>query len=84
MRLSLAFGRLSPMDEIHRPKQELGRDCGPPSLEKWAQMCGEGSDEELIRLRVLALDCLSADGGEQQRWSVYVGIAEGTLRERGV
>jgi hypothetical protein len=72
------------MDEIHLLKQTVGTDCGPPSIEKWTQSCLEASDEELIRLRVLALDCLCADDGENQRWSLYVGIVEGTLRERGV
>jgi hypothetical protein len=84
MRLSLAFVRLPPMDEIHLLNQTLGNGCGPPSIEQWTQLCREASDEELLRLRSVAIDCLSADGGETERWSVYVGIVEGTLRERGI
>jgi hypothetical protein len=72
------------MDETRHTKAEPGGECGPPSIEKWTELCREASDEELVRLRVLALDCLSADGGEQQRWSIYVSIVEGTLRERDI
>jgi hypothetical protein len=72
------------MDGIHLLKQARGSDCGPPSIEKWTQLCREASDEELLRLRLQALDCLGADGDENQRWSVYVSMVEGTLRERGI
>jgi hypothetical protein len=65
-------------------KQTVGEECGPPSVEKWIQLCRESSDAELIRLRLLALDCLSYDSGERERWTVYVGIAERSLRERGI
>jgi hypothetical protein len=72
------------MDGIHVLKQTHGNECGPPSVEKWSELCREAPDEELLRLRLQALDCLCADGDENQRWSVYVGIVEGTLRERGI
>jgi hypothetical protein len=65
-------------------EQTLGEDCGPPSIEKWIQLCRESSDAEIIRLRLLALDCLSYDTPETERWTVYVGIAERSLRERGI
>ena len=84
MRLSLTFGRLPTMSGIHLLKQTPGSDCGPPSVEKWTQLCRQASDEELIRLRVLALDCLSTGGDENQRWSIHVSLVEGTLRERGI
>jgi hypothetical protein len=72
------------MHEIHLLKQTHSADCGPPSIERWTQLCREVSDGELVRLRLQALDFLCADDAENQRWSVYVGIVEGTLRERGI
>jgi hypothetical protein len=72
------------MNGIHLVNQTPGNGCSPPPIEKWAQLCRESSDAELIRLRVLALNCLCYDTSEKERWSIYVGIVEGTLRERGI
>jgi hypothetical protein len=55
-----------------------------PPIEKWTQLCREASNKELFRLRLLALDCLGADGPENQRWSLYFAIAQEILRERGI
>jgi hypothetical protein len=65
-------------------KQTRSNDCDLPSVEKWIQLCRESSDAEIIRLRSLALESLSYDTGEKERWTVYVGIAERSLRERGI
>ena len=50
----------------------------------WADMCREAPDEELLRLRSLALNSLNADAGQNQRWAVYVSVAQDLLRDRGV
>jgi hypothetical protein len=50
----------------------------------WSEMCREASDEELLRLRGMALKSLYADGGENQRWAIYVSVAQDTLRDRGI
>jgi hypothetical protein len=47
-------------------------------------MCREASDEELLRLRGMALKSLYADGGENQRWAIYVSVAQDRLRDRGI
>jgi hypothetical protein len=47
-------------------------------------MCREASDEELLRLRAMALKSLYADGGENQRWAIYVSVAQDRLRDRGI
>jgi hypothetical protein len=70
------------MDEPLNPV--LRDDCGPPPIEKWTQLCREASNDELFRLRLLALDCPGADGAESQRWSLYFAIAQEILRERGI
>jgi hypothetical protein len=56
----------------------------PPSIKIWSEMCRESSDEELLRLRGMALKSLYADGGENLRWAMYVSVAQDTLRERGI
>jgi hypothetical protein len=56
----------------------------PPSIKMWSEMCREASDEELLRLRGLALKSLYADSGENQRWAIYVSVAQDTLRDRGI
>ena len=56
----------------------------PPSIQMWADMCREAPDEELLRLRSLALNSLNADAGQNQRWAVYVSVAQDLLRDRGV
>jgi hypothetical protein len=56
----------------------------PPSIKVWSEMCREASDEELLRLRGMALKSLYADAGKNQRWAIYVSVAQGTLRERGI
>jgi hypothetical protein len=56
----------------------------PPSIKMWSEMCREASDEELLRLRGMALKSLYADGGENQRWAIYVSVAQDTLRDRGI
>jgi hypothetical protein len=65
-------------------KQTRREDSEVPSVESWIQLCRDSSDAEIIRLRALAFDCLSYDTGEHERWTVYVGIAERALRERGI
>jgi hypothetical protein len=72
------------MDELHIPKRRLAAVVAPPSIETWGQLCREASDKELPRLRLLALDCLCADGGESQRWLTYISMVEETLRQRGI
>ena len=69
---------------IHLPKQHLAAVLGPPSNEKWTQLCREASDEELLHLRTIALASLHVDGVANQRWSIYISLVEGTLRERGI
>jgi hypothetical protein len=56
----------------------------PPSIKMWSEMCREASDEELLRLRGIALKSLYADRGENQRWAIYVSVAQDTLRDRGI
>jgi hypothetical protein len=56
----------------------------PPSIKMWTEMCLEASDEELLRLRGMALKALYADGGENQRWGIYVSVAQDKLRDRGI
>ncbi len=56
----------------------------PPPIKMWSEMCREASDEELLRLRGMALKSLYADGGENQRWAIYVSVAQDTLRDRGI
>ena len=56
----------------------------PPPIKMWSEMCREASDEELLRLRGMALKWLYADGGENQRWAIYVSVAQDTLRDRGI
>jgi hypothetical protein len=56
----------------------------PPSIKIWSEMCREASDEELLRLRGMALKSLYADAGKNQRWAIYVSVAQDTLRERGI
>jgi len=56
----------------------------PPLIKMWSEMCREASDEELLRLRGIALKSLYADGGENQRWAIYVSVAQDTLRDRGI
>jgi hypothetical protein len=65
-------------------KQTRKDDRDLPSIESWIQLCRESSDAEIVRLRSSALHCLSYDTGENERWTVYVGIAERSLRERGI
>jgi hypothetical protein len=71
------------MGELKMPKRRFTA-IDPPSIGTWATLCREASAGELRRLRILAFDCLCADGGESQRWSTYVGMVEETLRQRGV
>jgi hypothetical protein len=56
----------------------------PPSITLWSEMCREASDEELLRLRGMALKSLYADGGETQRWAMYVSVAQDRLRDRDI
>jgi hypothetical protein len=56
----------------------------PPSIKMWSEMCREASDEELLRLRGMALKSLCADGGENRRWAIYVSAAQDRLRDRGI
>jgi hypothetical protein len=56
----------------------------PPSIKMWSEMCREASDEELLRLRGMALKSLYSDGGENQRWAIYVSVAQDSLRDRGI
>jgi hypothetical protein len=72
------------MNQIHLPKQHLAAISDPPSIEKWAQLCREASDDELVHLRTMALSFLAADGVTNQRWSIYISIVEGTLREHSI
>jgi hypothetical protein len=50
----------------------------------WTDMCREAPDEELVRLRTLALKFLYADSGDNQRWAIYVSVAQDFLRDRGI
>jgi hypothetical protein len=56
----------------------------PPPIKIWTEMCRESSDAELLHLRTVALKSLYADGGENQRWAIYVSVAQDTLRDRGI
>jgi hypothetical protein len=56
----------------------------PPTIQMWSEMCREASDEELLRLRGIALKSLYADGSENHRWAIYVSVAQDSLRDRGI
>jgi hypothetical protein len=78
------FDKLPPIDAIHLTKQHLAAVVIPPSIKIWTAMCREAPDEELLRLRSMALKSLYADGGENQRWAIYVSVAQDALRDRGI
>ena len=47
-------------------------------------MMETASPEEAVKLRNFAGECLAATNATDQRWGVLIGIAERTMRARGI
>lgn len=56
----------------------------PPTEDDWKKMMETASPEEAVRLRNLAGECLAATKAMDQRLGILIGIAERTMRARGI
>lgn len=66
------------------PRQHIAAISEPPNFEEWKKAVRNASDEELYKLQSLAHMSLRGDANNNQRWSPYIGVVEGEMRDRKI
>jgi len=72
------------MDSVELPRQHLTPISEPPNLEEWKEQVRKATNDELGRLQQQAHLGLRGDGGNSQRWGIYISWVEGEMRDRGI